>query len=123
MSELSEELTETVNDIVRRGDRDGLLELHALGDRVDDGLWDRAGQETAHLREEGQWPVVDFDNQAQTFEVFEGNEPVCRASIRQSTSPGSPRQVSPDYRDALEFSGECRDRHKRAITVYTDGQF
>lgn len=51
MSELSEELTETVNDIVRRGDRDGLLELQALGEQVDDGLWERAGQETAHLRE------------------------------------------------------------------------
>ena len=123
MSELSEELTETVNDIVRRGDRDGLLELHALGDRVDDGLWERAGQETAHLREEGQWPVVDFDNDTQTFEVEEHGETVCQASIRQAASPGSPRQVSPNYRDTLEFSGECRDRHKRAISIYTDGQF
>jgi hypothetical protein len=120
MSELSEELTETVNDIVRRGDRDGLLELHALGDRIDDGLWERAGQETSHLREQGDWPVVNFDNDTQTFEVEEHSETVCRASIRQATSP---RQTSPDYRGTLEFSGECRDRHKRAITIYTDGQF
>ena len=123
MSELSDELTNTVNSIVRRGDRDGLLELQALGEQVDDGLWERAGEETGILREQGEWPVVDFDNERQEFVVEEHGDIVCEASIRQSTAPGSPGQVSPNYRDTLEFSDGCRERHKRAISIYTEGQF
>lgn len=122
MSQLSDELTSAVNEIVQRGDRDGLLELQALGDQVDDGLWERAGQETAHLQQEGDWPVVDFDNERQEFEVEEHGDTVCQASIRQSTTPGSPRQQSPTY-GGLEFSEGCEDRHKRAINIYTEGEF
>lgn len=116
MSTLSRQLNNTINHILYTDDRDGMLELYALDQNVDEGLWERFVGSKQNLLEEGEWPEVEWgeDNE---ITVREGDEVVCTASIGQRQDMGHPRQRSPSFSPEPKFEDECSQAHKRAVEI------
>lgn len=105
MSDLSEELHDTIQEIIEERDVDGLVILANIDSPLYDGLWEEVGDAIGDVTDELPRVREDEENNERVV-IYDEKEYVYK--VADVMSPGSGSESSPIYDERL-FLEEIRD--------------
>jgi len=112
MSKLSSKFRNTRNQILHEEDIEGMQSIAMLQTRLADGFWERYHETKMGLKEDGEWPEVEFNDETREITVTRGNEVTCTAKV--GVAPG---RHQPDAHETIHFGDKCDKIDKDAIRL------